>query len=357
MDGQKRKPTRKEHHMDSYKFDPAKAYATIDHDWKQWAKSVGANGYVVGISGGKDSTVVAALAARICGKENVLGVLMPNREQDDIADSEEICRYLGIRSVVVNIGDAYEELMDEVVYGALKPCVVEKASADTVTNMPARLRMTTLYAVAQSMNRYFVLNTCNLSENIVSYSTLYGDNAGSYAPIEGLTVTEVIALGDWLGLPYHLVHKTPIDGLQPKTDEEKLGFTYANLDRYIREDIGTPEFKAKIDEIYIKGKFKTDIVRIPHPAFDHLGNFVLWHNELQVAEPKRETSNTAALREALEAIVKVGYPHNFQKESPHIRGYCYEITRAIEKCFAALAEPPRNCDTGKDARVLLEEHA
>ena len=103
-------------------------------------------------------------------------------------------------------------------------------------------------------------------------------NMGSYAPIQGLTVTEVIALGDWLGLPQHLTHKTPVDGLQPKTDEEKLGFKYADLDRYIREDIGSPEFKAKVDDLYRRNKFKTDIVQIPHPNFDYLGNFVRYNN-------------------------------------------------------------------------------
>lgn len=263
--------------MEKYKFNPERTFNEIKAHWEQWAKSVNAKRWVIGISGGKDSTVVAALASKIFGADAVLGVMMPNGEQKDIRDSEEVCHILGIRYCVVNIGKAYEELLDEVTYGALKEFGITKASADTMTNMPARLRMTALYAVAQSIG-YMVLNTCNLSEDTVGYSTAFGDNAGSYAPIQGLTVTEIRALGDWLGLPHNLVHKTPVDGLQPLSDEDKLGFTYADLDRYIREDIGTPEFKEKIDGIYRRNKFKTDIVQIPHPDFDYLGNFVRYNN-------------------------------------------------------------------------------
>ena len=263
--------------MDKYEFSPERAYNEIKAHWERWAKSVNAKGWIVGISGGKDSTVVAALAAKIFGADAVLGVMMPNGEQKDIHDSEEVCHIIGIRHCGVNIGKAYEEILDAVTDGALKEVGIAKASADTMTNMPARLRMTTLYAVAQSCG-YMVLNTCNLSEDVSGFSTIFGDNAGSYAPIQGLTVTEIRELGEWLGLPHHLVHKTPIDGLQPLSDEDKLGFKYADLDRYIREDIGTPEFKEKINELYRRNKFKTDIVQIPHPNFDYLGNFVRYNN-------------------------------------------------------------------------------
>lgn len=260
-----------------YKFNPKDAYRRILDDWTLWNLRVKPKCYVIGISGGKDSTVAAALAADIFGKQNVVGVMMPKGAQSDINDSIEVCKFLGIKSVTVNIGRAYDELLDKITFGALRPLGIDSASYDTTTNTPARLRMMTLYAIAQSIGGC-VLNTCNLSEDMVGYATLFGDNAGSYAPIQGLTVTEVIALGDWMGLPQHLTHKTPVDGLQPKTDEEKLGFKYADLDRYIREDIGSPEFKAKVDELYRRNKFKTDIVRIPHPNFDDLGNFVIYNN-------------------------------------------------------------------------------
>lgn len=249
----------------NYKFAPADAFNRIAIDWKQWDKSVQPKCYVVGISGGKDSTVVAALAAKIFGKDNVVGVMMPHGIQKDISDSEEICKFLGIKAVTVNIGFAYEDLLHEITESAFRSLIVYEASYDTKTNMPARLRMTTLYAIAQSIGG-IVLNTSNRSENVVSFSTLYGDHAGSYAPIQDLTVTEVMQLGDWLGLPKNLVHKTPIDGLQPKTDEENLGVTYAEIDKLIRLGQATDEVRSKVETYYARGKFKLDIVQMPGPS-------------------------------------------------------------------------------------------
>jgi NAD+ synthase len=275
--------------MDAYYFDTERAYNEIKDHWTKWATAHGVEKWVVGISGGVDSSVTAALAVKIFGYDHVLGVLMPNGEQKDIADSEEVCRTLKLFSVIVNIGDAYEAMLDEVVFGALRPFGTMRASEDTITNMPPRLRMTALYAIAQSIPHTMVLNTCNLSESTAGYDTLWGDDAGSYAPIQVLTKTEVVALGDWLGLPHNLTHKTPIDGLQPKTDEEKLGFSYADLDRYIREDIGTPELKAKVDDLYRRNKFKTDMIHIEGPNFDYLGNFVRY-NYLPDAERKDKKS-------------------------------------------------------------------
>ena len=266
--------------MDKYEFNPRSAYLRIRNHWQDWAKSVGATKWVVGISGGKDSTVVAALGENIFGKENVYGVLMPNGTQKDIEDSLEVCEHLGIRHVTVNIGPAYSAIISQIKFRLCNNFAipdVSEVSYDTETNLPARLRMATLYAVAQTVGG-MVLNTCNLSEDTVGYATLWGDNAGSYAPIQGLTVTEIRQLGDWLELPHHLIPKTPIDGLQPLSDEDKLGFTYAELDKYIREDIGSPEFKERINQMYRKNKFKTDIVRIPGPNFDDLGNFVRYNN-------------------------------------------------------------------------------
>ena len=263
--------------MDKYSFNPEEAFGRIERHWKQWAKSVGATKWIVGISGGKDSTVVAALAARIFGKENVYGVMMPNGYQTDIDDSYDVCKHLGINNMVVNMGRAFRDIISQICNCISVNFSIQDVSSDTLTNLPARLRMATLYAVAQTIGG-IVVNTCNVSEDTVGYQTYGGDGLGSYAPIQGLTVTEVIALGDWLGLPHGLTHKTPVDGLQPLSDEEKLGFTYADLDKYIREDEGTLDFKEKINELYLKNKFKTDIVRIPGPDFEYLGNFVRYNN-------------------------------------------------------------------------------
>lgn len=255
--------------MEPYNFNPEQAFEIISTHWKKWASALDVEKWVVGISGGKDSTVVAALASKIFGVDNVLGVMMPNGEQKDISDSKEVCKFLGIKSVTVNIGKAFEELQDEIVYEALQICGIENPSADTITNMPARLRMTTLYAIAQSVGG-IVLNTSNRSENVVSFATLYGDHAGSYAPIQNLTVTEVMQVGDYLGLPRHLVHKTPIDGLQPLSDEDKLGVSYADIDKVIREDKGSAATKQKVWDYYKRGKFKLRMVQMEGPTFAYL---------------------------------------------------------------------------------------
>ena len=219
---------------------------------------------VIGISGGKDSSVVAAICVKAIGPENVIGVMMPNGEQKDIADSQSLIAHLGIKSTTVNIGNAFNDLCNAINLGV-------ELSYDTKTNLPARLRMSTLYAVAQTVGG-FVANTCNLSEDTVGYATLYGDNAGSFAPISKLTTEEVMEIGDDLGLPFELVHKVPIDGLQPKTDEDKLGFTYHEVNELIRKGIKGPHFE-KIMDMYRKNKFKLDIVRIPY--FDpHLPNAI-----------------------------------------------------------------------------------
>ena len=210
---------------------------------------------VVGISGGKDSSVVAALCAEALGRERVIGVLMPNGEQPDIDMAELLTDHLGITRVVVNIGDAVDAVIKNI------PVGLSKQSRE---NLPPRIRMSVLYAVSQSYNGR-VANTCNLSEDWVGYSTRYGDSAGDFSPCSHLTVREVKALGRVLGLPEVLVEKVPIDGLCGKTDEENLGFTYAELDRYIREGvIEDQEKKEKIDRLHRLNAFKLRLM----PSFD-----------------------------------------------------------------------------------------
>ena len=209
---------------------------------------------VVGISGGKDSSVVAALCAQALGRANVIGVLMPNGEQSDMADALCAVAHLGILHCVVNIQDAYDSILGEV--AAWLPL-----SAQSRLNLPPRLRMSALYAVTQAVNGR-VANTCNLSEDWVGYSTRYGDSVGDFSPLSNLTVTEVLALGTALGLPRLLIDKPPADGLTGKTDEEILGFSYKTLDRYIREGICLdPETKARIDELHKKNKFKLELMQ------------------------------------------------------------------------------------------------
>lgn len=210
---------------------------------------------VVGISGGKDSSVVAALCAEALGKDRVIGVLMPCGEQADIDMARLLVNHLGIRHFVVNIQDAVE---------GLKRGIPFELSVQSRTNLPPRIRMSTLYAVAQSFNGR-VANTCNLSEDYVGYSTRYGDGAGDFSPCAHLTVQEVKAVGRELGLPDVLVDKVPIDGLCGKTDEENLGFTYAELDRYIRTgEIENQAHRERIDTLHKRNLFKLRLM----PAFD-----------------------------------------------------------------------------------------
>ena len=214
---------------------------------------------VVGISGGKDSSVVAALCVKALGKDRVIGVLMPCGEQSDIDMAKLLVSHLGIRHYIINIQDAVE---------GLKKNLPFELSAQTVTNIPPRVRMTTLYAVAQSHNGR-VANTCNLSEDWVGYSTRYGDAAGDFSPCSYMTVNEVKQVGRYLGLPDVLVDKVPTDGLCGKTDEDNLGFTYAQLDRYIRTgQIDDPEKKRMIDERHERNLFKLRLMPAYKPVID-----------------------------------------------------------------------------------------
>lgn len=233
------------------KFDAKKVLNELTVWIRDWFEENGRDcNAIVGISGGKDSSVAAALCARALGVDRVIGVLMPNGEQSDIAMSRLLVEHLGIRHFVVNIQDGYQGLLGEV------RRQLGDVSRDTEINLAPRLRMATLYAVAQSNNGR-VANTCNLSEDWVGYSTRYGDSAGDFSPLSMLCVREVKALGRELGLPECLVEKVPIDGLCGQTDEEKLGFTYAALDAYIRDGVEPDAAtKARIDRLYKLNRFK-----------------------------------------------------------------------------------------------------
>lgn len=208
---------------------------------------------VIGISGGKDSSVAAALCVEAIGKDRVIGVLMPCGEQADIDCAYKLCNHLGIKHFVVNVKDAIEGLKSNIPEDIV-------LSNQSIINLPPRIRMSTLYAVSQSVNGR-VVNTCNLSEDWVGYSTRYGDAAGDFSPLSQLTVTEVKEIGRVLGLPIDLVDKTPIDGLCGKSDEENLGFTYAELDIYIRTGkMDDEEKKAKIDLMHKRNLFKLQLM-------------------------------------------------------------------------------------------------
>ncbi len=219
---------------------------------------------IIGISGGKDSTITAALCVEALGADRVIGVMMPKGVQNDIGDSYEVCNHLGIHFLDINIGSVCEELCYEIdmEYDYDHKCINNPMIK---TNLPARLRMATLYAVAALYPNSRVVNTCNRSEDYVGYSTKYGDAAGDFSPLGNLTVREVLEIGDELGLPHHLVHKAPSDGMCGKTDEDNLGFTYEQLDDHI---LGTqkinPEIEEKIEKLHKATRHKYQ----PIPTFD-----------------------------------------------------------------------------------------
>lgn len=223
-------------------------------DWEEH-NGKGCN-FVVGISGGKDSSVVAALLVEAFGKDRVIGVKMPCGEQSDIEYSDMLINHLGIKSYTMNIYDAVNGVIQQ-----FSPEI--SVSSQTITNLPARIRMATLYAISQSLNGR-VANTCNLSETLLSWETRFGDAVGDFSPIADLTVEEVKAIGYELGLPKELIEKVPSDGLCGNTDEDALGYKYSVVDKYIRTgEIDDKETKKKIDERVEKYRFK----RMPIPYF------------------------------------------------------------------------------------------
>ena len=233
----------------------------VKNDCVQWIRDFfeengkGCNA-VVGISGGKDSSVVAALCVEALGKDRVIGVLMPCGEQHDIDMARLLVSHLGIQNYEINIQDAVKGLTSAIPF---------ELSRQSTINLPPRIRMALLYAVSQSHNGR-VANTCNLSEDWVGYSTRYGDAAGDFSPCSRLTVAEVKAIGRALKLPEVLVDKVPIDGLSGLTDEDNLGFTYAELDRYIRTgEIDDPAKKERIDRLHRINQFKLQLMPVFEP--------------------------------------------------------------------------------------------
>lgn len=213
---------------------------------------------IIGISGGKDSTIAAAICAKALGNDRVIGVLMPDGEQKDIEDSKKVCEILNIKHYIVDISKAIIPLLKTLSGNDFE------ISEQTKVNLAPRIRMTTLYAIAQSCNGR-VINTCNLSENICGFSTLYGDHAGDMSLFDELTVTEIRKIGHFLGLPDKFVDKKPSDGLTGKTDEDVYDFTYEVLDKFIRTGICEDEIiKNKVIQRYKAGVFKTKLINFPH---------------------------------------------------------------------------------------------
>ena len=228
-------------------------------DWmRAQMKACGGKTAVIGISGGKDSSVTAALSVAAYGRENVVGVLMPDGVQPDIDYSNGLVDVLNIRHYTFNIHGGTSGILDEMARVGIE------ASRQTKVNLPSRIRMATLYAIAQSEEGGIVINTSNLSEDWVGYCTIYGDSAGAFSPIGMYTTEEVIAIGRALGLPERFLIKPPSDGLTGKTDEDNLGFSYHAVNEYVRKGVADPAIKGQIDHKHRVSRFKFQTIPVYH---------------------------------------------------------------------------------------------
>ena len=228
---------------------------------------------IIGISGGKDSSIVAALCVEALGKDRVIGIQMPNGVQTDINYADEIIEYLDIKHYKCNIEDAFMSIFN-FIGNTLGP---NNITDQTIINLPPRLRMSVLYAYSQSLNGR-VANTCNMSETFVGYETIFGDAAGDFAPLKNYTVSEVIGIGRALRLPDKFINKVSSDGLCGKSDEDSLGVTYNQIDNFISSMEGVPtkefienaEANKKIQTMHEASQFKRDKINIPGPNNKYL---------------------------------------------------------------------------------------
>lgn len=248
----------------------------LTEDAIKWTKEYLSNNenVVIGISGGIDSSTTAAILKEAIGVDRIYAVMMPCGEQKDIEDSKAVIKHLGLRNVYeINIGEAYDDLCKQFHHN-----IDVDLPLTFTTNTPARLRMTTLYGVAAMVGNCRVVNTCNVSEDVVGYSTKFGDHAGDFGIINHLTKTEVRSIGADLKLPDFLVNKTPIDGMSInedgsyKSDEDKLGISYNDLDKLIRTGEATDEIRTKVFKMYNANLHKFDL---KFPSFDpELPNYI-----------------------------------------------------------------------------------
>ena len=224
---------------------------------KEYVQETKSKGVVVGNSGGKDSATVIALCVKALGKENVLAVEMPcYSTQEELEDGLLIARTYDVKNVVIDIKNMYENLKETIENSGIR------LNNDSKANTKPRLRMTTLYAIAQTYN-YLVVGTGNLCEKFVGYTTKWGDNASDFNPIANFTVEEVLEIGKALGVPEKILNKAPNDGLGGGTDEEKLGVSYKEITEYIKTGTTNEEAIKKIEELHEKTNHK----RNPIPTY------------------------------------------------------------------------------------------
>lgn len=251
-----------------YKFNVEKITEGAINWIREWFEENGKGcKAVIGVSGGKDSTIVAKLCVEALGADRVIGVMMPCGIQKDISDSIRVCEYLGIKNYTINIEGAVNATLNQMEDAGIE------ISNQTIVNLPPRIRMSTLYAVSQSHNGR-VSNNCNLSEDICGFSTRFGDSVGDFSPLSNLTTVEIVQIGDYLGIPYDLVHKVPMDGLNVNendeyiTDEDILGVRYSDIHLYAREPEALKETNPEVFEAIRQKEIKNAFKLKPMPAYN-----------------------------------------------------------------------------------------
>lgn len=213
---------------------------------------------ILGISGGKDSTICAKLCVEALGKDRVIGIMLPNGEQHDKNVALDVCNYLGITYYDTNINEIFEAFKDSYLSTEnILPVLTDQS----LTNLAPRIRMTMLRFYAQNFNGRLI-NTSNLSEDWVGYATIDGDSAGDMSPLSMLTVQEVKTIGHYLGIPANFVEKIPEDGLVGKSDEDNLGVSYADIDAYIRHSAAiSPASQELIERKFKFNSFKLEATK------------------------------------------------------------------------------------------------
>ncbi len=235
-------------------------------------RNTGFKKVILGISGGKDSSVAAALCARALGPENVYGIMLPDGVQKDLSDSQRICEALKINARTVNIGPIHTALNAQSINDTTRDDIFpdgtneSKMEHESDINVGPRLRMTVLRYLGQSIGA-LVCGTGNLSESVVGYCTKDGDTSCDFNPLGALTSIEVVEVGKTMEeLPRELVEKTPSDGLSGMSDEEKLGIKYTDIHKYIRLGTsGNEEIDKKITEKYNASFHKRQMPRVLNP--------------------------------------------------------------------------------------------
>lgn len=224
---------------------------------KDYVTKSGANGIVIGNSGGKDSATVLAMAVKAIGKENVVSVAIPcYSNNNDLEDAKLVANTFDVKLLTINLTNSYQKMEEEI-----NSQLDDKLSKEAIVNIKPRLRMTTLYGIAQTLN-YLVIGTGNLCEAMVGYTTKWGDSASDFNPIGNFTVDEVLEIGRMLGVPNKILEKAPSDGLGNLTDEEKMGLKYSQIAEMIETGTTDEIAKQKIIQKYNNSEHKRRLVPV-----------------------------------------------------------------------------------------------